>query len=859
VRVHELESRGALRTRLDVSRARGFSRFVGRADETAALEGALARAIAGQGQVVGVVAEPGVGKSRLCYEFTQGCRTRGIRVNEAHAVAHGKMIPFLPMLELLRDIHGVTEHDSPQAAREKIAGRLLLLDEGLRDGLPIVFDFLGVPDPERPPPRMEAEARQRRLFAIVKCAVQARSRREPAVTLIEDLHWLDGGSEVFLEMLVEATTGTRTLLLLNFRPDYHAEWMQGSRYQQLPLLPLGAEAAAELLRDLLGSDAALVPLAALIQERTAGNPFFAEEVVQALVESGVLEGERGAYRLLRPVAALAIPASVQAVLAARIDRLREREKTILQTAAVIGSEFAAPVLERVAELPEAELAAALRVLVAAEFVYEEALYPEAVYAFKHPLTQEVAYRSQLAGRRARVHAAAARAIEATAGGKLDEHAALLAYHWEGAGEAATAAEWHRRAAVWLGARDRRQTLRHWREVRRLLDGVAESPEVLALGIEARAKIIFDATVVDNREDEIARCFAEGSELARRLGNPFATVRLHVMSALNRFHAGEIQQALAQLFEVLSLADASGDVFLRISVRGPLIAGLLVAGRLRESAAIGEELEQLLPPDPDFGAEMFGFSPRAMRLAGQALNRAYTGRLLEVAPTLDAAFEIARRRHDGEVLNAGHHAGMILAEFTGDAALAATHARQAAEVAEMVTAMNVSVFAGRAHLLGERYAEAIDSFARAVSWFRERRISLPFEPLVLASLAEAQLGAGDPSRARATAEEAVKAAHRRQTPLHLIPALLARAWTLLATDDRHAAAEVEAALAEATALVEETEARAFTPFIHVERAALARLQGNDAIRQRELREAHRLFTEMGAPIRAEQVLRQLERH
>src|SRR5262245_34814425 len=226
IHIHELEGAGAWRTRLDVARARGFSRFVGRADEMAAVEAAMARVFDGQGRVIGVVGEPGVGKSRLCHEVTERVRAQGVRVHTAHCVAHGKMIPFLPVLELLRDFFGLTEQDGDEAARRKIAGTLLLLDQALTDALPLVFDFLGVADPADPSPRMEPEARQRRLFALARQVTQARSRREPSLLLWEDLHWIDAGSAPFVETLVDAVGGTRTLLLVTFRPQYHAGWMQ---------------------------------------------------------------------------------------------------------------------------------------------------------------------------------------------------------------------------------------------------------------------------------------------------------------------------------------------------------------------------------------------------------------------------------------------------------------------------------------------------------------------------------------------------------------------------------------------------------------------------------------------------------
>jgi class 3 adenylate cyclase len=296
-RVFRLEGTGPLRTPLDVAGARGFSRFVGRRDELAALEAALAAALEGRGAVVGVVGEPGVGKSRLCHELVEGCRARGIAVFEGHGVSHGRRIPLLPILELIRGSIGITEQHSEQATREKIAGRLLLLDDAFREDLPLVFDFLGVPDPERPPPRMDPEARQRQLFAIGRRLIQARARREPAVHLLEDLHWFDEVSEAYLENNIEAVPGTRTLVLTTFRPRYHARWMGDSFYRQVALAPLGEEAADELVRDLLGADPSLDGLADRIRERAGGNPFFIEEVVQALAEGGALEGERGVYRL----------------------------------------------------------------------------------------------------------------------------------------------------------------------------------------------------------------------------------------------------------------------------------------------------------------------------------------------------------------------------------------------------------------------------------------------------------------------------------------------------------------------------------------------------------------------------------
>jgi class 3 adenylate cyclase len=343
LRVHELTGVGAAHGRLDVARARGFSRFVGRDEELRILENALEQAFAGQGQVIGIVGEPGVGKSRLCHEFAERRRAKGIPIYHLAGQAHAKSVPLLPVLQLLRAFFEIGERDSDRTARERIAGKLLLLDESFAEDLPLIFDFLAVPDPLRPPPRIDPEARQRRLLGLMKRLSRAESAREPGVAMFEDLHWLDPASEVFLANHVEAVQGMRGLTVLNFRPEYQAPWMSRSYYRQIALAPLGAEAIEELLADLLGADPSLDGLSELISERTEGNPFFIEELVRSLVEAGSLEGERGAYRLVRPVEAAGVPASVQTVLAARIDRLGRREKAVLQAAAVIGKEFSEPV------------------------------------------------------------------------------------------------------------------------------------------------------------------------------------------------------------------------------------------------------------------------------------------------------------------------------------------------------------------------------------------------------------------------------------------------------------------------------------------------------------------------------------
>jgi len=581
--------------------------------------------------------------------------------------------------------------------------------------------------------------------------------------------------------------------------------------------------------------------------------------VQALVEAGSLTGAKGAYRLVRPVEELAIPPTVHAVLAARIDRLPEREKAVLQTAAVIGRELPEPLLGRVAELPPTELAAAVQSLMAAEFLYEEAPYPEVEYAFKHPLTQEVAYRSQLGEPRARVHATLARAVEELHRGKLDERAGLLAYHWERAGEARLAAEWHRRAADWIGSRNRSERVHHWRQVRTLLAGVPESPETLALGVLARRNIIYGSYTLGSWEDDAPAVFAEGMALAERLEDASPRVRLLSSYGVARLALGEMDEGMSHLRESLRLAEESGSGFLRFIARLPLVAALHATGPLGEALALSEEAEALGRSAPELDAEV-GASPLGLLLAHRTSVLVHLGRFEEAERAARPAMDVARARTDRESLCIVLNALSLLGLMTGDGERALQQARQAVEHAEAVgTALSRTLALGalgRAQLGARRWSDAAGTLGATLALMRERRTVLFMEMVTLAMLAEACVGLGDRARARETMSLALEVGRRRRAPVYAIRALVACARVLLALDGAQGAAEVDAMLREAAALVTMTEARAYAPFLHATRARLALFTGDEAVRQRELREAQRLFAELRAPLRAAHVERDL---
>ena len=451
VRVYVLEGVGPPSTRLDRARGRGLSRLVGRGEELALLETALGRAKRGEGQVVGVVGAAGVGKSRLCSEFLTRCRADGVVVHEIHCASHGASAPLAIAVDLLRRLLDVEVEDGDRRSREKIAGRLLLLDPMFEEALPSVFALLGVADPRHDAPALDPEARLRRTSNLLRRLLQMHGGAETTVLLIDDAHWIDAESSAVIGDVVELFRGARFLLLANFRPEHGSPWLDAAHCLRLPLAPLGEEACDDLLNEWLGGDPSLDDLRARVRERARGNPFFIEELIRSFTAAGIVRGSRGSYVLGRPLVEPDLPVTVQAVIASRIDRLNDPDKRVLQVCAAIGKEFSLPVLGRVLQLSGVEevgdVEASLRTLVRERFIISGARVVDVDYAFEHPLTHEVAYQSQLAESRARLHAAVASALEELFADRLGGQADRIAAHWEAAGRRGQAIRWRRRAAL----------------------------------------------------------------------------------------------------------------------------------------------------------------------------------------------------------------------------------------------------------------------------------------------------------------------------------------------------------------------------------------------------------------------------
>jgi class 3 adenylate cyclase/tetratricopeptide (TPR) repeat protein len=762
--VFELVGAGSARSRLDLSRERGLSRFVGRAEEMKLLEEALEQTKEGRGAVIGVVAEPGVGKSRLCAEFADRCRARGIEVYEAQAQAHGEAIPFLPVLQMMRGYFGIEDRDSERVAREKIAGRLLLLDPDFADDLPLVFDFLGVPDPDRPAPQVSAEARQRLLRGVIRRLYRVPGRTDVVVNVIEDLHWMDEGSEAFLGEMVGAVEGTATLAIVNYRPEYQAAWADSPVYRRVSLVPLGPESTKELLADLAGDDPSLDGLADLVHERTGGNPFFIEEVVRELVEAGYLEGDRGSYRLTKPVGDTGVPATVQAILAARIDRL-ETAKTLLQSASVIGKEVPEPALKLVSGVDDEALEDGLKELIGAGFLYEAEIYPERVLAFSHPLTQEVAYGSQLGDQRSRAHAATAGALIELNPDRHDELAALIAQHLEQGSETLEAARWYARAAHWAGYGHPQDAMRLWAKVSELASELPEDQETSTLGVFSRLLQLDYAWRLGMEEKRVDRLLGEARALATNMGDLRSLTLLKMMESVRPGLEQTGENWISEAREAVALADRSGDDALRVAVRTAGSYSYLCAGEWREVDRLLDEALEIAGDDQKAGAGIIIGCPVAWALMAKAVLRRDRGEFDEAIELSQRAIRIAAEHGDPETEGWTRGNQVVIHAYRGEIdealALAQRNYELTERLGDVFSRTWALVYLGLARVYSEDFEGGLDALERGERLYRDAMgKGGEAEAWRAAIRAEALLGLGRTAEALATAERALSIARER---------------------------------------------------------------------------------------------------
>ena len=585
VEVYELTGASTVRRRLQAAVARGLTKFVGRETEIETLNHALEQAGSGHGQVVSAVGEAGVGKSRLTYEFVHSHRTQGWLVLESVSISYGKAAPYFPVVDLLKRYMHVEEGDDSRMVRAKVTGQIMTLDDALQETIPAMLSLLDALPEESPFLQLDPPQRRQRTLEGLKRILLRESQVQPLVLVFEDLHWIDAETQALLDSVIESLPTAQILLLLNYRPEYQHGWGSKTFYTQLRLDPLQPKNADEFLEDLLGNDPSLESLKKLLVERTEGNPFFLEESVRTLLETEVLTGEVGEYRLARDLPAIQMPTTVQAILAARIDRLSQDEKRLLQTAAVIGAEVPLPLLQAIAETPEEVLHRGLTQLHATEFLYETNLFPERVFTFKHALTHDVAYGSLLQEQRRVLHARIVEALEILGRDQLADLVELLAHH-------ASRGEVWKKALVYFrqaGRKASAQSAYHeavscFEQALKDLQHVPENRETLEQAIDLRFDLRREFLALGTL-DPILDLLRTTERLAEDLGDPRRQGRALLYLTSSFRIRGDYDQSIQAGQRALAIAKEQDDLSLRVESQINLGATLYCLGGLSSGHGI----------------------------------------------------------------------------------------------------------------------------------------------------------------------------------------------------------------------------------------------------------------------------------
>ncbi len=747
VEVYEIVGVGTVRSRLKAAAARGLTRFVGRDSELVHLCRALEHGGSGHGQVVAVIGEPGVGKSRLYWEFTHSHRTQGWLIVESGSVSYGKTSAYLPVIDLLQAYFQIEARDDARKIREKVMGKVLSLDRGLEPTLPALLRLLDVPVEDAGWQHLEPSQRRQRTLDGVKRLLLRESQVQPLIVMFEDLHWIDTETQAFLDSLVESLPTARMLLLINYRPEYQHGWSRKSYYRQLRIDPLPPESADELLAALLGEDSNIEPLKRLLVERTEGNPFFLEESVRTLTETKVLVGERGAYRLARAAQSFQIPATAQSIVAARIDRLALEDKRLLQAAAVIGKDVPFTLLQAIAEEPDEVFRRGLRNLQAAEFLYESRLFPDLEYTFRHAMTQQVAYESLLVARRQALHEATGRAIETLYVDHLDKFYDRLAYHYSKTDKAYKALQYLSQCAEKVAGMDA-----HEEAVAALEEARSHAERLPA---EEQDRRIIDLVVREahslhflGRRQETVALLLQHRDRVERLREPSLAGQYYFWLGFAHSWLGHREEATQALGLSLKEATQSGNEALMGRVHRALAVECVYSGRpLDEAVAHARQAVSLLERTED----RFWLSQALFALSYSCYYSGDFEGALEAARRLDALGETTGSRRARA--NAAMMAGLGNAT-RGDWEEGIKACERALELSPdaFETAFVLAVL-GKAYLEAEDFGHAIPTLEEAVQMgdqVRSRQYAAWFRTM----LGAAYVLAGQLDKAREVARQAL---------------------------------------------------------------------------------------------------------
>ena len=826
VEVFEVTGAGTPRSRIEAAVSRGLTRFVGREAELQIVNQALDKAREGRGQVVALVGDPGVGKSRLFWEFIHSQRTHGWLVLESGTASYSKSSVYLPVIDLLKAYFQIESRDDLRKIREKVTGKILSLDRALEPGLPAFLTLLEVPVDDLQWQAMDPPTRRQRTLDALKRLLLRESQVQPLGVALEDLQWIDSETQGLLDSLVESLPTANMLLLVNYRPEYQHGWGGKSYYTQLRIEPLPPESCEQLLEGLIGSDDSLEPLKQQLIEQTQGNPFFLEETIRTLEETEFLEGNRGFYRLAKPLEGIEVPPTVQAILAARIDRLLPEEKSLLQAAAVIGMEVPFPLLQAIVDITEDGLHRGIAHLQAAEFLYELRLFPDVEYTFTHGLTYQVAYGSLLHDVRKKLHAQIVESIENLYSERIGEQVERLAHHaacgeiWEKAvkylSEAATRA--HGRSA-------HQEASRYFDQALSALSHLPETRETLEQSVDFRLGLrnsLFPLGEVDTGLGHLrdAEIVALGLDDQRRLAIIAAYMSEH--SRLTGYSPDAVKSAK----KVEEMAEKLDDLSLKVVANYYLGTAYFTAGDYKRA---GDSLNQAIHLlAGDLGRERLGMAgfPVVMARVFWAWGLAERGKIDEgMTHGLDAVRLAETLNHPYSLAFAYRALGQVYSvkgDFNQAIPLLERGVALCREWNLRFVAPTLDELLGYMYVLAGRESEGLDLLNSAVAAAEAIGFSMFLTPTIV-HLCEAQLLASQVEEAASNAKQALALArtHGQRSQEAWAQRILGEAAAISDPPNLKAA---EGAYQEAMTLATGLDMRPLLAHCHVGLGTLSRLAG-----------------------------------
>jgi tetratricopeptide (TPR) repeat protein len=814
------------------------SEFVGRMRELELLRTLLDSAVERRGQIVGIVGEPGIGKSRLLHEFRQRVRDEPVTCLEAHCLEYGSTMPYLPILDILRQNCRIVESDLPAAIVEKVRSALQEVGLDPEAETPYLLHLLGLEEGTRALSGLNPELVRSRGVETLRQLALRGSRRRPLVLVIEDLHWMDTASRDVVASLVESLPGAPILFVATYRPGFRPAWMERSYATQVSLQPLTPPESRSVVRSVLGGEALDEGLIDLILARAEGNPFFLEELARTVREQGV--GASG-----RPVA-VSVPETVEAALLARIDRLPLADKRLIQAAAVIGRSVPLPVLQAIADLGDDRLRHGLLRLQAAEFVYESTLGTELDYTFKHALTHEVAYGSLLEAERRTLHVRIVAAIERIYADRLVEQTERLAYHALRGHEWGKALGYLRLAGSRAALRSaHREGVAYLEQALVALGRLPESRETLAQAIDLRFELRTTLAPLGEHERTYEH-LREAEPLARALGDPRRLARVQAYLTDYFRQVGEGERAVESGQRALAMADALGDFPLRVAATLYLTQAHFDLGRYRSGSTLVRQVidglagersrERLgLPYIPAVHARTFLIVSLAeLGEFGEALAQGEEA--LQLAEAVDHPFSLASACSGlGRVqLRSGDLPGAIRVLERG------LEVSRAWSIRVMFT--NLAADLGSAYAQAGRLSEGLPLLEQAVEQHAAMRRTAG-HAIRLTSLGEAYLLAGRTGEAARLAERAGQLAERHAERGNQAYALRL-AGDIAARVGGSRSETAEGAYQKAIALAEELGMTPLLAHGHLGLGRLYRRAGDHGAAEPHLRRAIALYEAMG---------------